>query len=448
MFVNLSEMDLIKKANPQTFASPQKYFDNFYGGAELKKADGMYAGMPANATLDTSINGSAPHGNYRNYIYGKQLWAQMNIRPTTFTAIPRNQYVKSGFRVLQDFANPAIVPNSVKEAFSHVPDVSVPNIVSLRVDPRVIVNNPYSMTLAQQALDGLDDTVNFDSILEALQTEFSMRVNGQMLMANYNTGYDNADPSTNQKVNYGYFIANYASLPDPTGIPVASLDNLISGYNEYNVMTNGGGWTAGAQAQAAVDLFNIDRHTAPTVYDTVSINGTTVNIGSMDAYVDCATSKRNLSIDLVDSAIQAIMPYWKDNNVDNKVIITGFDTVGRMQQLHYQFQRFIGYSNYQVSYNGVKTCPGDVMGMGISQFKGIPIIADKMTTKAMDNSGVGKMYILDTNTIHHAILIPPTFIQDKTYLARRSLSDIATYYMSSQMVCTKPRANAKITMLQ
>ena len=71
-----------------------------------------------------------------------------------------------------------------------------------------------------------------------------------------------------------------------------------------------------------------------------------------------------------------------------------------------------------------------------------------MTTKNMDGTGVSKIYVLDTNTIHNAILIPPTFIQDKTYLARRSLTDIATYYMAAQTVCTKPRANAKIMNLQ
>jgi hypothetical protein len=142
------------------------------------------------------------------------------------------------------------------------------------------------------------------------------------------------------------------------------------------------------------------------------------------------------------------MPYWKDNTVDGKVIITGFDTVGRIQQLHYQFQRFIGYGNYQTTYNGIKTCPGDVVGFGASQFKGIPIIPDLMVTKNPAGNGVSKIYVLDTNTIHHAILIPPTFIQDKTYLARRALTDIATYYMASEMVCTKPRANAKIMNLQ
>jgi len=145
------------------------------------------------------------------------------------------------------------------------------------------------------------------------------------------------------------------------------------------------------------------------------------------------------------------MPYWKDNTVEGKVIVTGFDTVGRLQQLHYQYQRFIGYTNYDITYNGIKTCPGDVVGFGVSQFKGIPIVPDLMTTREFNGAhptGLSRMYVLDTNTIHHAVLIPPTFIQDKTYLARRALVDVATYYMSSEMVCTKPRANAKIMLLK
>lgn len=434
MFATIKESDLIKKANPQTYTSPEQYFDNYYGvkrETELKKAF-VFDGTPASAA-DTSLANTA-QGNYRNYIYGKQLWAQMNIRPTVFTAIPRNQYVKSGFRIIKDFATPAIVPNSIQEPTSRIPDVKVPKIDSLRIDPRVVVNDPYSMTLAQQALDGLDDTVNFDAILEVLQTEFSMRINGQMLMANMNYGFDptSTNPVTQALVNYAYFSGS-ASLAwiSPEGIPLAPLDNLISGYKEYTDQ----GYPNTAIGHAAVDLFNMNRHSAASY---------------LDSYVDCTAGSaltRSVSIDLLDNAIQNVMPFWKDNTVDGKVIVTGFDTVGRIQQLHYQFQRFIGYNNYQVTYNGIKTCPGDVVGFGASQFKGIPIIPDLMTTKNMDGTGVSKIYVIDTNTIHHAILIPPTFIQDKTYLARRALTDIATYYMASQTVCTKPRANAKIMNL-
>jgi len=436
MFAFTRQENLIRKANPPTFRNNMDYFDNYYGAKreeEIKKAGSFpFAGAPASAA-DTSID-STTNGNYRNYIYGKQLWAQMNIRPTVFTALPRNQYVKSGFRIIKDFATTAIVPNSVYEPMSQIPDVKVPSIISLRIDPRVIVNDPYSMTLAQQALDGLDDIVNFDAILEVLQTEFSMRVNGQLLMANMNYGFDpsSVTPATQAKVNYAYFTGTDSlTWVAPEGIPICTIDNLISGYTEY---TNQG--YTGTMGAAAVDLFNIDRHTEAS---------------NLDAFVDCTTAtgtKRNVSVDLLDNAVQNIMPFWKDNTVDSKVIVTGFDTVGRIQQLHYQFQRFIGYSNFQVTYNGIKTCPGDVVGFGASQFKGIPIVPDLMTTKNMDASGVSKIYVLDTNTLHHAILIPPTFIQDKTYIARRSLTDIATYYMASQMVCTKPRANAKIMNLQ
>jgi hypothetical protein len=435
MFAITKSSDLNKVANPQIFTSNDRFFDNYYGdarGNELKKAY-VFDGTPA-STADTSIGSTTP-GNYRNYIYGKQLWAQMNIRPTVFTAIPRNQYVKSGFRIVKNFATRAGHPNAVLETMSKVPDVKVPTITSLRIDPRVVINDPYSMTLAQQALDGLDDTVNFDAILEILQTEFSMRINGQMLMHNINWAYNPAtDTDAGQQLcNYAYWkeLERTSGFTAPDGVPICTLDNLISGYDEYNTLSYSG--TTGA---FAVDLFNIDRHSAAS---------------EMDAYISCSSGTgtlRNVSVDLLDNAVQSVMPYWKDNTVDGKVIITGFDTVGRIQQLHYQFQRFIGYGNYQTTYNGIKTCPGDVVGFGASQFKGIPIIPDLMVTKNPAGNGVSKIYVLDTNTIHHAILIPPTFIQDKTYLARRALTDIATYYMASEMVCTKPRANAKIMNLQ
>jgi hypothetical protein len=435
MFTNLSQRDLIMKAASGAYPTADAYFGNYYNDSkELKKAF-TFDGVGAN-TSDTSLASTA-NGNYRNYVYGKQIWAQMNIRPTVFTALPRNQYVKSGYRIVMDFATPAVVPNSIAEPKSHIPDVKTPSITSLRIDPKVIVNDPVSMTLAQQALDGLDDTVNFDAMLELLQTEFSMRVNGQLLLNNYNVSntYDpaSADPDVQKLANYGYFVANASTLADPTGVPVAGIDNLVSGYTEYNTL----GYSADAKGYAAVDLFNINRHSAAS---------------NLDAFVDCsAAGARSISVDLLDNAIQQIMPFWKDNAMDSKVIITGFDTVGRFQQLHYQFVRYMGFNNMQVTYNGIKTCPGDVAGFGVSQFKGIPIIPDYMTAKGQDAlgapSGISKLYVLDANTIHQAILIPPTFIQDKSYIPRRSLTDVATYYMSSENVCTKPRANAKIMNL-
>lgn len=439
IFLNYDTNRVSRMTTSKNYTSPDEYFAEYYpeiasSPNEIRKAF-AYDGSPA-AAVDTSLASTA-HGNYRNYVYGKQMWAQMNIRPTAFTAIPRNQYIKSAFRIINEFASKAVIPNAVKEAQSHVPDIRVPKIESLRVEPRMIINDPYSMTLAQQALDGRDDTVNFDAILEVLQNEFSMRVNGQILMKNYHGGYgENLD----DLVNYSYFLENEATLPDPVGVPLASIDNLISSKAEYDYLTGLTGADAD-QCAKAVDLFNMDRHT---------------DASSLDSHVDLGNgTMRPLSVDVLDDAIQAIMPYWKDNTVEGKVMLTGFDTVGRLQQLHYQYQRFIGYTNYQVTYNGIKTCPGDVVGFGVSQFKGIPIVPDLMCTKEFTTNGadakptgLSRMYIMDTNTIHHAILIPPTFIQDKTYLARRALTDIATYYMSSQLVCTKPRANAKIMMLK
>lgn len=441
------EENKIAKMNQTDRISKTEVFNDYYllnkrDDKEIQKAF-TFDGAPASAG-DTSLAGTA-HGNYRNYIYGKQMWAQMNIRPTAFTAIPRNQYVKSAFRVINDFATRAVVPNAIKESMSHVPDSKVPPIASLRVEPRMIVNDPYTMTLAQQALDGLDDTVNFDAILEVLQSEFSMRINGQMLMRGYQGGYDptSSVEAVQNCVNYSYFKTNEATLPDPMGIPLMPLDSLISGYDEYTYLTTAypGGNASAASGANAVDLFNIDRHTAASNYDS-----------QLDLNAGGSYALRSLSIDLLDSSVQSAMPYWKDNTVEGKVMLTGFDTVGRLQQLHYQYQKFIGYTNYAITYNGIKTCPGDVVGFGVSQFKGIPIVPDLMCTREFTSgnvpTGLSRIYLIDTNTIHHAVLIPPTFIQDKTYLARRALTDVATYYMSSEQVCTKPRANAKIGMLK
>lgn len=349
-----------------------------YGDTQLAKSD-----VPAY----TGTSG------YRNRIYGKKMWMQMNIKPNTFTAIPRKPYEQSGYRLVADFATTATTGSGVAESTSTIPDAKVPAITMMNIGPKTLINDPYAFTLVMENMTKSDDVVTLDGVLEILGKEFPMRVNNTMVEKN---------------------TANTASA----GYNFESIDRLISGYEE-KVAHSG-------IAAGAVDIFGIDRHSGATAFD---------------AKVSAAAANREFKLSHIDGLFTATMPYWNDYVMDEKVIITGFDTIERMQTLAQSQQRFVGWNNYQVTYNGVKTLPGDAIGFGVSQYRGVPVVADQFIK---NDSALSRLYLIDTSTMQLGMLLPPTFITDRNYLARKALTVLATYFMAGELVCNKFRANGKV----
>jgi hypothetical protein len=327
--------------------------------------------------------------NYRNIIYGKKLWLQMNINPNAFTALPRRPYESSGYRLMPDFATTATSGNGVDEPGA-IPDAKVPSISVMELSPKTLVNDPYAITMAQQRLAGKDDVATWDELMGALAKEFPMRVNSQLLVDNQTA----------------------------TGYNLTSLDKIVSSYAEIQ---------AKSLTANTVDYGGLDRDAAASF---------------SDAYVSCAAANRPITLDYFDRALTEVFPYWDSLGIDKKCWLTGWDIIERMQTLGQSQQRFAEWQNHQVTFNGVKSVPGTPIGFGVSSFRGIPVIADAYVKK--ETSGASRVYLLDTNYIHMDILVPPTFIEDRSYMARRALTTLATYYMLGETVCNKFRNQAKI----
>ncbi len=66
-----------------------------------------------------------------------------------------------------------------------------------------------------------------------------------------------------------------------------------------------------------------------------------------------------------------------------KVILTGYDTLMRLQQLLQSQQRFMEEKRVTPTYNGVKGVPGMEAGFIVATYNGVPIIP----TKDMDDDG-------------------------------------------------------------
>jgi hypothetical protein len=90
-----------------------------------------------------------------------------------------------------------------------------------------------------------------------------------------------------------------------------------------------------------------------------------------------------------------------------KVILTGYDTLMRLQQLLQAQQRFMEEKRVTPTYNGVKGVPGIEAGFIVATYNGVPIIP----TKDMKKDGLSRMYLLDTDYMYFSTAIPTQYFE-------------------------------------
>ena len=91
---------------------------------------------------------------------------------------------------------------------------------------------------------------------------------------------------------------------------------------------------------------------------------------------DSNGADRTLSLDHLDTLFQQV---WERGG-NPKVMLTGYDTLMRLQQLLQSQQRFMEEKRVTPTYNGVKGVPGMEAGFIVATYNGVPIIP----TKEMD----------------------------------------------------------------
>jgi len=141
-----------------------------------------------------------------------------------------------------------------------------------------------------------------------------------------------------------------------------------------------------------LDIYSIDR-------SANSWSNAEVNCGSDQD----AANRRTLSLDHLDTLFQQI---WVRGG-NPKVILTGYDTLMRLQQLLQSQQRFMEEKRVTPTYNGVKGVPGIEAGFIVATYNGVPIIPSKDIVK----DGISRMYFLDTDYTYFSTAIPTQYFE-------------------------------------
>jgi len=298
---------------------------------------------------------STTAGTYQA-IYGRKVWSQLNQEFNAFSILPKRPWDRSGWRVITDKPNSGLVHGGVAENAT-LPETVRPIFQHIAAKPKTIA---HTFDMSETAIfladrdDGLGD---IRAVLKEEMGKHHAEMVNKMLL-------DDVDDKANNNFE--------------------SLDRITAAHATMGQDTN---WV---DVVADLDIYSIDR-------SGNSWSDAETNVGS-------GGTDRTLSLDQLDTLFQQI---WERGG-NPKVMLTGYDTLMRLQQLLQSQQRFMEEKRVTPTYNGVKGVPGMEAGFIVATYNGVPIIP----TKDMpDDGNLSKIYYLDTDYLYFSTAIPTQYFE-------------------------------------
>ena len=322
-----------------------------YSGSELLKADSPML--------------STTGGTYQA-IYGRKVWSQLNQEFNAFSILPKRPWDRSGWRVITarpnndgvlhgGVAENATLPETVRPTFQHV--AAKPKTIAHTFDM-----SETAIFLADKD-DGLGD---IRSVMKEEMGKHHAEMVNKMLCTDVDT---------------------------PAGNNFESLDRVTAAYSNSATTTTGlVNGHDNLSADSDLDIYSIAR--ASNDWSNAEVSNNAVSNTSTD---------RVLTLDIMDEMFQKL---WIRGG-NPKVILTGYDTLMRIQQLLQSQQRFMEEKRVTPTYNGVKGVPGIEAGFIVATYNGVPIIP----TKNMLSDGISRMYYLDTDYLYFSTAIPTQYFE-------------------------------------
>ena len=324
-----------------------------YTGSELLKSD--------SPMLSTTA------GTYQA-IYGRKVWSQLNQEFNAFSVLPKKPWERSGWRVITDKPNAGVVHGGIAENGT-LPETVKPVFQHVAAKPKTIAHSFDVSEVAVFLADKDDGMGDMRSVLKEEMGKHHAEMVNKMLLV------DSEETAGN----------NFESLDRITGNDGSTGGGLTS-------MQTGGTPGTDNCGAADLDIYSIDR-------SANAWSNAEVNCGADRA----AGSRRTLSLDHLDTIFQQV---WERGG-NPKCILTGYDTLMRLQQLLQAQQRFMEEKRVTPTYNGVKGVPGIEAGFIVATYNGVPIIP----TKDMTKDGLSRMYLLDTDYLYFSTAIPTQYFE-------------------------------------
>ena len=321
-----------------------------YTGSELLKAD--------SPMLSTTA------GTYQA-IYGRKVWSQLNQEFNAFSILPKKPWDRSGWRVITAKPNAGTLHGGVAENAT-LPETVKPTFQHVAAKPKTIAHT-FDMSETAIFLADKDDGMgDIRSVLKEEMGKHHAEMINKMLLTDVDT---------------------------PAGNNYESLDRITAAFDSSTTSTTGMVNTHGdLSADDDLDIYSIDRE-----------NNSWSNAELSTNVISNTVTNRVLSLDHLDDLFQRV---WERGG-NPKVILTGYDTLMRLQQLLQSQQRFMEEKRVTPTYNGVKGVPGIEAGFIVATYNGVPIIPSKDVQK----DTLSRMYLLDTDYMYFSTAIPTQYFE-------------------------------------
>ena len=324
-----------------------------YTGSELLKAD-----SPMLSTVG---------GTYQA-IYGRKVWSQLNQEFNAFSILPKRPWDRSGWRVITARPNNDGVLHGGVAENATLPETVRPEFQHVAAKPKTIA---HTFDMSETAIFLADKDDGLGDIRSVMKEEMGKH-HAEMVNKMLCTDVDS-----------------------PAGNNLESLDRVTAAYHDDGTAATTTGMNNGhdnLSADADLDIYSISR--SANSWSNAEMSNNVVSDTSTD---------RVLTLDLMDEMFQKL---WIRGG-NPKVILTGYDTLMRIQQLLQSQQRFMEEKRVTPTYNGVKGVPGIEAGFIVATYNGVPIIP----TKNMLPDTISRMYYLDTDYLYFSTAIPTQYFE-------------------------------------
>jgi len=321
-----------------------------YTGSELLKADSPML--------------STTGGTYQA-IYGRKVWSQLNQEFNAFSILPKKPWDRSGWRVITGRPNSGTLHGGVAENAT-LPETVKPTFQHVAAKPKTIAHT-FDMSETAIFLADKDDGMgDIRSVMKEEMGKHHAEMVNKMLCTDVDT---------------------------PAGNNFESLDRVTAAYND----------DADSKTGMHSDHDNLSANSDLDIYSISRSGNSWASAEMSNNMVSDVSTDRVLSLDLLDDMFQKL---WVRGG-NPKVMLTGYDTLMRLQQLLQSQQRFMEEKRVTPTYNGVKGVPGVEAGFIVATYNGVPIIP----TKNMLGDGISRVYFLDTDYLHFSTAIPTQYFE-------------------------------------
>ena len=319
-----------------------------YSGSELLKADAPL--------LSTTT------GTYQA-IYGRKVWSQLNQEFNAFSILPKKPWDRSGWRLVT--AKPTFATGGGTAENGVLPDTIKPTFLEVATKPRTVAHTFDMSEVAMFLADKDDGLGDVRAVLKEEMGKHHAEHINRMLVGDVDT---------------------------PAGNDFESLDRITSDPDTMNTTSTT------VNAITDHDIYGITRDGSADFHSAEANTGSDGTAAAVD---------RTLALDQLDDVFQRV---WKRGG-SPKVILTGYDTLTRLQQLLQSQQRFMEEKRVVPTFNGVKGVPGVEAGFIVATYNGVPIIPSKDIGAVGATDTLSRMYVLDTDYVYFSTGIPTQYFE-------------------------------------